>query len=73
MKKAIVASLLATGLLLAAKPDKMSTHTKLSANQRVALETQSPRVHVRKHATKHSRDRVVADKHTINAYVSSGK
>jgi hypothetical protein len=71
MKKAIVSTLLATGLLLAAKPDSTATDQKLSGNQKVALETQSPRVHVRKHSKKSSR--VVSDKHTINAYVPSRK
>jgi hypothetical protein len=73
MKKVIVTSLLATGLLLAAKPDRTTGDTKLSGNQKVALETQSPRVHVRKHSKKHGQDRVVSDKHTINAYVGSRK
>jgi len=73
MKRAIVATLLASGLLLAAKHSKMPSD-KLSGNQMEALETQSPRVHVpginhKKHAT----DRVVKDKKTINAFIPVGK
>ncbi|HEV2689176.1 MAG TPA: hypothetical protein VGV35_11495 [Bryobacteraceae bacterium] len=73
MTKAIVTTLLASGLLLAAKSDKMAGDQKLSGNQREALETQSPRVHVGKHHKKHAADRVVSDKKTINAYVQSRK
>lgn len=74
MKRAIVATLLASGLLLAAKHDKLPKSERLSGNQMVALETQSPRVHVpgmrhKKHAT----DTVVSDKSTINAFVQSRK
>ena len=68
MTKAIVTTLLAAGLMFAAKGDKMAGDQKLSANQRVALETQSPRIHVGKHHKKHAQDRVVTDKRTINAY-----
>ncbi len=68
MTKAIVTTLLAAGLMFAAKGDKMASDQKLSGNQRVALETQSPRIHVGKHHKKHAQDRVVTDKRTINAY-----
>jgi len=72
MKKAIVTTLLATGLLLAAKNDRTGEQ-KLSGNQKMALETQSPRVRVGKHHKKHAQDRVVSDKKTINAYVQPTK
>ena len=71
MTKAIVTTLLAAGLMFAAKGDKTDSTTgepKLSGNQKVALETQSPRTHVGKHHKKHAQDRVVTDKKTINAY-----
>ena len=68
MTKAIVTTLLAAGLMFAAKGDKTEGEPKLSANQKVALETQSPRIHVGKHHKKHAQDRVVTDKRTINAY-----
>ena len=73
MKKAIVTALLASGLLLAAKGDKMTEEQKMSANQKIALATQSPRVRVGTHHKKHAPDRVVSDKKTINAYVQPGK
>jgi hypothetical protein len=74
MKKAIVTTLLASGLLLAAKGDnKMTNEPKLSGNQKVALATQSPRVRTGTHHKKHAQDRVVSDKKTINAYVQPGK
>ena len=75
MRKAIVTTLLATGLLLAAKDDKTEKtgEPKLSGNQKVALETQSPRVRVGNHHKKHAKDRVVTDKKTINAYVQPKK
>ena len=75
MTKAIVTTLLATGLLLAATGDKTDTMTqqKLSGNQKIALETQSPRVRVGKHHKKHAQDRVVTDKTTINAYVQPNR
>ena len=73
MIKAIVGTLLLSGLMFAAKHDK-TAGTKLNGFQMEALETQSPRVHVpglrhKKHAT----DRVATDKHTINAFVPMGK
>ena len=73
MKRAIVTALLASGLLLAAKSDKMTDAPKLSGNQKMALATQSPRVRVGTHHKKHAPDRVVSDKKTINAYVQPGK
>lgn len=67
MTKAITLSaLLATGLLFAAKDPN-----RLSGNQKVALATQSPRVHTS--GKKHAKDRVTADKHTINAFVQGRK
>ena len=68
MTKGIVTILLAAGLVFAAKGDKTDGEQKLSANQKMALETQSPRIHVGKHHKKHAQDRVVTDKKTINAY-----
>jgi hypothetical protein len=68
MTKAIVTALLATGLMFGAKGDKTEGEQKLSANQKMALETQSPRIHVGKHHKKHAPDRVVTDKKTISAY-----
>jgi hypothetical protein len=69
MKKAIVTTLLASGLMFAAADDKATTQPKLSGNEREALATQSPRIHTgKKHRSKHAQDRVVKDKTTINAY-----
>ena len=68
MTKAIVTMLLATGLMFAAKGDKMAGEQKLSGNQKMALETQSPRIRLGTHHKKHAQDRVVSDKTTINAY-----
>ena len=74
---AILTSLLASGLLMG-----HDVSQKLSRNERIALETSSPRVHVGK-MHKNSEDqngnmtrngyRVVKDKHTINAFVPVGK
>ena len=74
MTKAIVGTLLLSGLMFAAKHHKTEGTKPLSGYQMEALETQSPRVHVpgirhKKHAT----DRVSTDKHTINAFVPVGK
>jgi hypothetical protein len=74
MTKAIVTTLLASGLLLAAKSEKPAKSDMLSRSDRDALETMSPRVRVPgKHHKKHATDRVVSDKQTINAYVQPGK
>jgi hypothetical protein len=73
MTKAIVTTLLATGLMFAAADDKTAGDQKLSGNQKTALETQSPRIHVGKHHKKHAQDRVVSDKKTINAYTQPKK
>jgi hypothetical protein len=72
MKRTIFLSLLAGGMLFAASPKK------LSGNERVALESSSPRVHL---ATKHHpegdksgrTDRVQIGKSTIVAFVPVGK
>jgi hypothetical protein len=76
MKKVLLGSLLAGGLLFAAKNDDVKTN-RVSANERIALESQSPRVHParsHKHAKKtHRADPVASDKHTVNAYIPQGK
>ena len=76
MKKVLLGSLLAGGLLFAAKNNEVQTN-RVSANERLALETQSPRVHparVHKHQNKtHRMDQVASDKHTVNAYIPQGK
>ncbi len=76
MKKVLLGSLLAGGLLFGAKNNEATT--RVSANERIALETQSPRVHpgkMHKHARKNARrmDQVVSDKHTVNAFIPQGK
>ena len=75
MKKVLLGSLLAGSLLFAAKNNEATT--RVSGNERLALETQSPRVHparVHKHQYKtHRMDQVVSDKHTVNAYIPYGK
>lgn len=70
MKKLVLVALAASGILLC-----QTNQTKLSGFEREALETQSPRVHPpSKHkVNKHRTDRVVADKHTINAFIPYGK
>jgi len=76
MKKVLLGSLLAGGLLFAAKNNDVDK-TRVSANERFALETQSPRVHparVHKHQKANRRmDPVASDKHTVNAYIPQGK
>jgi hypothetical protein len=80
MKRAILFSLIASGAIFAAVQNNNENSTqgpKLSANERVALESSSPRVHLGK-AHKHETDirpgyRVVKDKNTINAFVPVGK
>ena len=75
MKKVLLGSLLAGSLLFAAKNNEATT--RISGNERLALETQSPRVHparVHKHQNKTRRmDQVVSDKHTVNAFIPQGK
>ena len=79
MKKVLLGTLLAGGLLFGAKNAKNNeVTTRISGNERIALETQSPRVHpakMHKHARKNARrmDHVVADKHTVNAFIPQGK
>jgi hypothetical protein len=76
MKKVLIGSLLASGLLFAAKNNDVTT-TRISSNERIALASQSPRVHpVRMH--KHQKadrrmDQVVSDKQTVNAFIPYGK
>ena len=76
MKKVLLGSLLAGGLLFGAKNNDDGTK-RISGNERLALETQSPRVHparVHKHQKASRRmDQVVADKHTVNAFIPYGK
>jgi len=76
MKKVLLGSLLAGGLLFAAKNNDVTT-SRVSSNERIALESQSPRVHparVHKHEKANRRmDQVVSDKQTVNAYIPQGK
>jgi outer membrane murein-binding lipoprotein Lpp len=77
MKEVLFGSLLVTGLLFAQDQAKVN---KVSGNERQALASQSPRVHVAKRHRHHKNgntnaktDRVVTDKKTVNAYVPEGK
>ena len=76
MKKVLLGSLLAGGLLFGAKNNEVKTN-RVSGDERLALETQSPRVHparAHKHKNKTRRmDPVASDKHTVNAYIPQGK
>jgi hypothetical protein len=79
MKKVLLGSLLASGLLFAATNDDVTTTTttRLSGDERIALATQSPRVHparTHKHEKADRRmDQVVSDKHTVVAFIPYGK
>ena len=77
MKHLLLSSLLATGLLAAKTHPRVyeeSGMPRLSANERVALETSSPRVHIgNKRKGIRAGYRVEKDKHTINAFVPVGK
>jgi hypothetical protein len=70
MRLILLTCLLTTGLLFAAKHSTIANQN-LSGFERQALRTQSPRVHLSMH--KRMPDRVVKDKHTINAFVPVGK
>ena len=76
MKKVLLGSLLASGLLFAAKNNDATT-TRISSSERIALETQSPRVHparMHRHQKADQRtDQVVSDKQTVNAFIPYGK
>lgn len=75
MKKVLLGSLLASGLLFAAKNNDVTT-TRVSSNERIALESQSPRVHparMHKHQKARRMDQVVSDKRTVNAFIPYGK
>jgi hypothetical protein len=76
MKKVLIGSLLASGLLFAAKNNDVTT-TRISSNERIALASQSPRVHparMHKHQKADRRmDQVVSDKQTVNAFIPYGK
>jgi len=76
MKKVLLGSLLAGGLLFAAKNDDV-TATRISGDERIALASQSPRVHparMHKHQRANQRkDQVVSDKRTVNAFIPYGK
>jgi hypothetical protein len=76
MKKVLLGSLLAGGLLFAAKNNDVDT-TRVSSNERIALASQSPRVHtarMRRHQKAQRRvDQVVSDKRTVNAFIPYGK
>ena len=71
MRRILLTCLLTTGILFAAKHNRM-TNQNLNGFEREALVTQSPRVHIRSHKGRMP-DRVVKDKHTINAFVPVGK
>jgi len=74
MKSAILCFVMTTGALFAASQSKSDMPKHISGDDRIALATSSPPVHIRKH--KHNNktaDRVVANKTTINAYVPVGK
>ena len=78
MKHLLLCSLLATGMLAAKTHPRMSFNEdgtpRLSSNERIALETSSPRVHLgSKHKAMRAGYRVEKDKHTINAFVPVGK
>ena len=68
MRLILLTCLLTTSVLFAAK---RSTGA-LNGFEREALVTQSPRVHLKSHKGRMP-DRVVKDKHTINAFVPVGK
>lgn len=79
MKSAILCSFLASGLLFAhnhkttmnqSTEETAQVQGHLSGNDRIALRTSSPPV---KLDAKHSANRVVTDKRTINAFVPPGK
>jgi hypothetical protein len=76
MKKVLLGSLLAGGLLFAAKNNDVTTN-RVSSDERLALESQSPRVHpARMHKNQkktHRMDQVASDKHTVNAFIPQGK
>lgn len=76
MKKILLGSLLASGLLFAAKNNDVTTN-RVSYDERLALESQSPRVHparMHKHQKAERRmDQVVSDKGTVNAFIPYGK
>jgi len=81
MKKVLLGSLLASGLLFGGKHNDATTRvstdeTRVSSNERIALESQSPRVHParkHKHQTARRMDQVVSDKQTVNAFIPYGK
>jgi hypothetical protein len=75
MKKVLLGALLASGLLFAAKNNDVTT-TRISSNERIALASQSPRVHparMHKHQKARRMDQVVSDKQTVNAFIPYGK
>ena len=69
MRLILLTCLLTAGLAFGAK---RSANQNLSGYEREALRTQSPRVHLSAHKGRMP-DRVVKDKHTINAFVPVGK
>lgn len=73
MKYLALCSLFAGGLCFAANhPQKMDKNgnPKLSWDERIALETESPRVHLGKH---HQAAKIEKNKTTIVAFVPYGK
>jgi len=76
MKKVLLGSLLASGLLFAAKNNDL-TEKRLSYDEQIALASQSPPVYPEK-THKHQKaerraDRVVMNKDTVVALVPYGK
>jgi hypothetical protein len=77
MKKVLLGSLLASGLLLAANKDNYNMKPRLNYDEQVALASQSPRVHparMDKHKKADQRtDHVTTNKNTVVAVVPYGK
>jgi hypothetical protein len=74
MKKVLLVAILSNGFLFAVKNNEETG--RVSGDERLALETQSPRVHparVHKHQKARRMDQVVNDKHTVNAFIPYGK
>jgi hypothetical protein len=70
MKTVILTSLFASTLLFGQTTDSK----KISANERQALETQSPKVHASKRAQKRgTADKVVANNSTVVAHIPAGQ
>ena len=86
MKKTVIlGTLLATGLLFGKSHDEVTTN-RLSYFERIAMETQSPRVHTKgmEHHKKYDSEgvqkdqvragyRTISSKDTVNAFIPEGK